>query len=277
MAEASDYSNSQKQRNIGRIVQNIASVIGVVASVSILVSFIYDWGFFYALGISFNEAPTTISDHVQSWLVWLPRVIIFVIVFSAYEFVTLRIERGMSEEEIVETSRNPSLTRRIRNSPYVFLKVLGPSVVVIWFLVGENYVPTVALFMGGVITWTMMASWIFRHPRVNARHSKLSFLSFFWIPPLIMAVFFGGYISAGIAESEYSASIEFSAHDLNSVSTIESRKIKLIRSYENWLLIKDKKNRISWIKMNNVNNLVKLEEKQPFPGMICIFSTQMCP
>ena len=277
MAEASDYSNSQKQKDIRQIVQNFASVSGVVASSSILVSFVYDWGFYFALGISFNEAPTTISDHLQSWLVWLPRVIIVVIVLAVYELVTLRIERGMSEEEIVESAKYPLLTRCIRNSPYVILKALGPSVVVIGFLLGENYVPTLALFTGGIITWFVIASWIFRHPRVNARFSNLSFLSFYWIPPLIMLIFSWGYLSARFAESEYSVSLEYSVHELNSVPTIESRKIKLVRSYENWLLIRDKKNRISWIKMNNVNNLVMLKEKQPFPGLICIFSRQMCP
>ena len=275
MTEPSDYLNSQKK--IGQIVQNIASVSGVVASVSILMSFVYDWGFFYALGISFNEAPTTISDHVQSWLLWLPKVIIAVIGFSAYEMLTRRIERGMTEEEIVESSRNPSQTRRMRNRPYVWMMYLGPFLVVMWVLLGENYATFPALFMGGCLTWFWVASWIFRHPRVNARHSNLLFLSFYFIPPLILIVFSWGYLSAGNSESEYLASIGSSVHDLNSSSTIESRKIKLVRSYENWLLIRDKKNRISWIKMNNVNNLVKLEEKQPFPGLICIFSTQMCP
>ena len=226
MTEASDYLNSQKQKNIGQIVQNFASVSGVVASVSILMSFVYDWGFFYALGISFNEAPTTISDHVQSWLLWLPKVIIAVIVFSAYEMVTRRIERGMSEEEIVESSRNPSQTRRIRNSPYVLLKVLGPSLVVMWVLLGENYSTFPALLMGGCLTWFWVASWIFRNPRVNTRHSNLLFLSFYCIPPLILTVFSWGYLSAGNAESEYLASIGSSVHDLNSGSTIESRKIK---------------------------------------------------
>ena len=276
MAEASDHSNSQKQQNIGHIIQNIASVSGVVASFSILASFVYDWGFFYALGISFNEAPTTISDHVQSWLMWLPRVIIIVIVVTAYGLVIRRIEHGMSEEEILESARNPSLTRRIRNSPLVLFKVLGPFGVVIWVLLGANYVPTSLLFIGGAITWLLISSWIFRHPRVKALYSKLFFLSFISIPPLIMVGFSLGY-SAGFAESEYNASIGFSVHGSNSVPTIESRRIKLVRSYENWLLIRDKKNRINWIKMNNVNNLVKLKEKQPFSGLICKFFTQMCP
>ena len=277
MVEASDYSNSQKQKNGWHIVQNIASVSGVVASGSILVSFVYDWFFFYALGISFNEAPTTIFDHVQSWLVWLPRVIIGVIVLTAIGLVTHRLEHGMSEEEILESTRNPSRTRRIRNSPYIFVQVLGLFLVVIWVLLGENYVPTDGLILGGFFTWIFLASWIFRHPIVKARHSKLFNLSFVWIPLLIIIVFLMGYRSASYAESEYSASIGFGVHDLNYVPTMESRKIKLIRSYENWLLIRDKKNRISWIKMTNVNNLVKLKEKQPFPGLICKFFTQMCP
>ena len=56
--------------------RNIGALVGVIASLSVIVSFIYDWGFFWALGISFSQAPTTITDHVQSWIIWLPRVIV---------------------------------------------------------------------------------------------------------------------------------------------------------------------------------------------------------
>lgn len=45
------------------------------AALSFLLSVDYDWGYLGALGLSFADVPTTISDHVRSALVWAPWVL----------------------------------------------------------------------------------------------------------------------------------------------------------------------------------------------------------
>ena len=52
-------------------IERIGAIVAVVASLSLLLSFVYDWGFLSALGISFEDAPTSLSDHISSWMVWL--------------------------------------------------------------------------------------------------------------------------------------------------------------------------------------------------------------
>jgi hypothetical protein len=71
---------------------------GLCGSVSVLVSIIYDWGFYHALGLSFTEVPTTLADHARSSLEWLPlisSVIFAVIVWDLIDVGCLqRFERG---------------------------------------------------------------------------------------------------------------------------------------------------------------------------------------
>ena len=52
------------------------TVTSILASLSILISVTYDWGFFFSLGLSYARSPTTIVDHVQSWLYWLPLFVV---------------------------------------------------------------------------------------------------------------------------------------------------------------------------------------------------------
>ena len=70
----SESSATEEARDTGTAIsfERIGWFSGVIGSLSVIVSFVYDWGFFAALGISFADAPTTISDHIRSWLVRLP-------------------------------------------------------------------------------------------------------------------------------------------------------------------------------------------------------------
>ena len=82
--------------------ERVGKIMAVIASFSLIVSVFYDWGFISALGLRFSEIPTSVSDHVRSWLVWLPKVVIGVIGVLVFELLNRRIEKGMTEEEIVD-------------------------------------------------------------------------------------------------------------------------------------------------------------------------------
>ena len=49
-------------------IEGIGALTAVVASFSLAMSFAYDWGFFSGVGVSFADAPTTLSDHLHTWL-----------------------------------------------------------------------------------------------------------------------------------------------------------------------------------------------------------------
>ena len=82
--------------------------VRLVAVGSVFISIFHDWGFFFVLGASFAQAPTTIADHLQSWLVWLPGAAIAALLFPIVDFPMRRA-----------SSDNPAAKRKFRNGASV--------------------------------------------------------------------------------------------------------------------------------------------------------------
>ena len=96
----------------------IAKLVGLAASASLVLSVIFDWGFYSALSLSFLEVPSGLSDHVRSALIWFPKVVAAFGGIFVFEMLTKRIEQGMTEYEIVQFTTNPKRTKRFRDVPY---------------------------------------------------------------------------------------------------------------------------------------------------------------
>ena len=103
MAEREEAVENPRDASQRPVTEHLGAVFALAASVSVIVSFVYDWGFFSTLGIGFAQAPTAISDHLRSWLIWLPLVITPVLILLAHELLMSRLERGLTDEEIVES------------------------------------------------------------------------------------------------------------------------------------------------------------------------------
>ena len=89
--------------------EKLPALISVFAAFILGLSVVYDYGFFYILGTGFSEMPTTISDHLRSSLTWIPETIIVILAVVAIEMFNRRIEQGKTEEEIIQSSKEPKL------------------------------------------------------------------------------------------------------------------------------------------------------------------------
>ena len=255
--------------------ERIGALAAAIAPISIIVSFVYDWGFFFALGVSFAEAPTTITDHVRSWLVWLPWLAPATIILFGIEFLTRRIERGMTEDEIVESSSNPSRTRKLRNSPGRFISYLGPVMIICWLLFGDLF--SDGFFAGLAICWFMFAASVLYHPTVKHLYPRSLSLCFFYIPAIAVFVFYWGYSSAH-TKTAYTP-VSYKIYTATASDSTKPSHIKLLRSFENWLLIRDNNKRITWIRLGDISRMELVENRKPFvafAGLVCVFWERLC-
>lgn len=258
----------------------VAAVIAVLAPpVAFVFSFFYDWGLLGTLGISYSDAPTSISDHMRTGLVWLPTAIITVAIVTIIEFLTIRIEGGRTEEEIINQSANPSRIWKIRNSPYIFLGIMGPIAVLFWILFGDIYFSQ-TLYFGLTVCWVTLSIWILVHPVLKTRYSKL-FKVLFVSWPLIPLVFF--YQGKQAANEELIMDTPSHQIQITTKTTTSVIKARIIRSYGDWLLVltlpdPELKNppRIVWLKMDNIDRITVIEKKI-FPGVLCWVSDYFCP
>ena len=104
----------------------LAEGAAVVVAIGFVVSVMYDWGFVRALSLDFAYLPTTTSDHFRSGLLWFPPLLVGVLLYVAVEFQFQRVERGLTEKEIVESSSNPERMRKFREGPWKLVAWTAP-------------------------------------------------------------------------------------------------------------------------------------------------------
>ena len=254
------------------VTERLAAVFAIAASVSVIVSFIYDWGYFSTLGIDYAQAPTTISDHVRSWLIWLPIVITPMLVLLANELLGARLDEGLTDENIRASSRNPRFFRRFRRGPGKGVAFIAVLLTFIWLLLGEvaANVRPVAI----PITWVVFARWVFRHPRVGRRHSSGAKDIATYAPAAFFVAFFLGAASAHTEMSQSSTS-----HRIALATTARGegeQEVRLLRSFQEWILVRDQDEKVVWVHLNDVVRIQLLEESEAFKGLACRFFTVLC-
>ena len=272
MAEREQAIENPREMPPRPVTEHLGPLFALAGSVSVIVSFIYDWGFFSTLGIDFAQAPTTISDHLRSWVVWLPFVITPVFLLLAHELLVSRLERGLTEEEIIESSRNPARVRRFRVGPKKAISIMALLLTLLWILFGEMF--SHARAFAFPITWAIFAQWVFRHPRLDADYSSAIKNILTYIPAAFFFVFFLG---ASIAEAEMSHSS--ASHRIELATTAQGERktdVRLLRSFQDWILLRDENGKVTWVHLNDVTRIQMLKESEMFKGFACLYSTSWC-
>ena len=262
-------TSSENSRNPRQVfsVDRLGVLCASVASLSVLVSFVYDWGFLYTLGISFSEAPTTISDHIRSWLVWLAILTAPALFLLAQELLLIRLEKGMTETDIIEASPDPVWEQRRFDRPRKFILVTCILIFVLWLFLGDHFGD--GLLFALPIIWISFARWVFRNPFVKSRYSPFFEKTAILLPATAIFVFFLGASYARIELRQSSAT-----HQLVLQTTAE--EVTLLRSFQEWLLIRHEDTTIAWVHLNKVVQIQVIEENKPYRGLACILNASWC-
>lgn len=252
--------------------ERIGSLIAGIASLSVLASFFYDWGFLNALGISFATAPTTVTDHVRSWLTWLPTAVIGFGILAFIELVTQRFELGMTEEEIIEASANPEKTRRQRRRPWRFAIGIAILGLLLFILLGPSFVPASALFIGVMCLWWLTAPWLFGPNKMRQKYPESVRLTIILAPALAFLLFWLGH-SAGTTSKRTDANyrIHMSTSDHESVT-----ELNVLRVFEDWVVVHDAESGVTWIRSGDIRRMESLRDAAGFRGLLCVFAPDLC-
>ena len=215
-------------------------IISFLTSILLVLSIVYDFSYLSALNLSFSQVPTSISDHIRSSLLWAPVLFLGLFVSLTFELVSMRIEKGMSEEEIINSSPNPKIARKIRNSPenfLIFIVIFTAIFIFISYIFGIiniiNYYTLMDWKYFFMALWIVVFEWIFTNERINKKFSKEFFLIFLVFGAMLIYVFFQGKIDAKKAFSK-PQNVYFK---LKNNEFIEK---KFLRNFENFFLVYDK-------------------------------------
>lgn len=178
----------------GISLESFSALIAVLSAAILIFSVTYDFGFLLWFGVSLAEAPTTLSDHIRSSLVWAPTILITVFGVVALELFNRRIEKGMTEEELINSSPTPKFTAWFRGSPKYPLYAFAVFLPLAPFVGVE--LPLHAWMLGSIVWWFILHNYFFNHQIIMARTSSSFYLASRWSPAVLMFMVFSGAIAA---------------------------------------------------------------------------------
>jgi hypothetical protein len=237
-------------------------LVGVVASISLAASLIFDWGFYSALNLSFLEVPTSFTDHMRSALIWFPKVVTALGGLFVFEMLTRRIEHGMTEQEIIESTSNPQRTKRFRDGPYKMLAYISVFVVIAYVLLGD-------IFLGGlpfglIISWFIFSEWAQSHPRIIERRSLHLRLTAHFLPPIASWLFFSGYVDAVKIFQSTTPNLHITV-----ASNTMLEPVTLLRQMDRGLLVKEANNSVSFRPWSEIKKIETFGKYVPSKGFLC--------
>ena len=245
-------------------IERMGVVLAVGASLSMLVSFVYDWGFLSALGISFGDAPTSLSDHVASWMGWAPILVPGIFFTFAFSLFAKRLD---TRKDGTVVDRDRWWTHR---DPLLILFGVGP--IVLWLLVGSRFPWWALLFV-----WIIFVSWTSARPitmltvspNMMRNLTAISILSV-W---LFLAIYIAGRNAVDLEATEMEIHFVEYQTDSSGVSSVLQQGY-VIRSFPNWLVVREADDRTStvrWIRSDQVDRIEhSVDEVEPFSGVLCV-------
>lgn len=222
-----------------KIVESLGKFASLITAVLLVLSTAYDFSFLYALGLSFEELPSTLADHVRSVIVWAPRALLYAVAFLMYEMFARRVEGGMSEEELIAQSPAPRFTRAFRKSPKVLFAILVPIIVAVEFFVGTS---DHGLFLVALAVWGFLAFSVVHHPRLGTRFTSTTGRLFIMIPIVVIWVASLGY---GHGNTMMKATIPTWNVELRGAVVNETRQIVGLRRFSAVAVLVEQGSRVS--------------------------------
>ena len=254
----------------------IAALSGTIASLGLSISFLYDWGYFFALGISFADAPTTISDHARSWLVWLPITAVPILVVVVVH--ELLVYRGgvMIDDKMARSSPGLVWTKISKLSTRMTDRVIaaaGAIHIVTWVMFGETLSRGFP-FLGLFILWCFFIRWALSSVAQKGIVFPLVSIFLYLFPAVVMTVFSSGFSSA--TSSMENPAVSHRVYAKNAGITPKPMNVRVLRNFEKWLLVSDENKRITWIRLDDINRIELVGERIPFRGLACWLSKRWC-
>ena len=192
----------------------VGTAVALGSAVSLILSVIYDWGFFRALDVELPTLPTNLSDHARAAINTVPPTALFAVLGAIY---ILLIKR--SEKRVAKQPRFPRL-RRFGNDgwmiPVWISTFVGP---LLYMLFGAKFLGLLAI--GAPCMWLIFAHWLIREPPLSNFRPLPLFICIAWLPAAALIIYFRGTMEGHAARELTSThSISVVAHSTPLTATI---------------------------------------------------------
>lgn len=272
---------------------SLTSRVGVVSAAvtgaSLIASAFYDWGFFFAIGSSFAEVPTTISDHLRSWLDWLPAaaIVIFILLFklvvesrdSKRSITEEKLSALISGQEQVTEEKLSTLiseisdltqARKRRERVFYVMGGVGVLVFIAWVLFGGS---VTLLIFSVAMCWSSLVYFV-DVSTLECRFSLPQFFAFSVVPVILMLFFSLGYSAAKSDRIDPAVTHKLLTKNFEAKETLI--EAVMLRHFEKFLVIRTSDNVIMWVHTDEIRAIEQKTKKPSFRGIACYLREDWC-
>lgn len=233
--------------------------VAAIASLLLVVSVFFDYSFLLAIGLSFDEIPSSLSEHVRSAILWAPKLLLTALAFLMYELLLRRVEGGKSEAELVASSPMPAFTRAFRKFGDLIIPIFGTLFALIAPFISNDLQWIYLIFL---VLWGFLSVSVVRHPRLGVSFSGLRARLFIVLPMLLSVVGLHGYQSGARMLSSSAPKWEMVFRD---GSTIAKQNLLGIRRFGSFAIVVDQSKLVSVVPNDvivSVKNLVSPSQSE---------------
>jgi hypothetical protein len=215
----------------------IAELLGLLGAFAFILSVLYTYGLSLSLKLPITNY-FTMSDYINYAIQRLTPTALYIGIAIGIDLFVRRTEKGLSETEIANLTKNPTKTIRARRRPFIFIFIISLAAAVlntVLFLFKK--IDTTELFRiykGALpILWFAFAIWYASEPRLTLNWPRKWVLCFYFLPALMISTFINGLYNGSnqLRNIIYSDKIILS-------NTSEIRSHVLI-SLEKYLILKE--------------------------------------
>lgn len=249
-------------------IEQLGTLIGLTSGALLILSVFYDFSFLLALSLTFEDVPTTISDHVRSAIVWTPIVGLVTLALYMVDMFIRRVERGRTEAEIIASSSNPKITRAFRAGANYLILVMV-ALFVILFGTSISW-----LYLGFVFVWGFLSISVVHHPRMGIQFSRTGGRLFIFVPIFVAAVGYVGYergrrlLTTPTAQWEVTVKTE---------GGVETRRLAGLRRFSDVAITVDLKKGVSVLPAESILVVNSILQADGEKYNICEWFGYVCP
>jgi len=186
-----------------------------------------------------------------------------------FEMLIQRLEQGMTEQEILQSTSNPTLTKKRRDEPWRFIGYISILQITLYFLIGEpSFTLNPYTFS---IAWIIFSIWVQDHPRLIVRRPfVVRFLA-----TLLPAIAIWFYLTGSTEAARLFDKSAPTTHLTNSSDAVES--VVLLRQLDKGILVRTSNGSITFIPWDAVKKIESPGKYNSTHGILCSRFPIICP
>jgi hypothetical protein len=236
----------------------VSELLGLLGAFAFILSVLYAYGLSLSLRLPIANF-FTMNDYINHAIQRLTPTALYIAIAMAIELFLRRTQKGLSETEIANLTKNPAKTMRARRRPFIFITIISLTAAVlntVLFLFNKTDTTELFRVYRGVlpILWFAFAIWYASEPRLTTNWARKLVLCFYFLPAIMIYTFASGLYDG----SKQLRNIIYS--DTISLSNNTEIKSHVLVSLDKYLILKEEGQ--DGIKVIPVSSIESIEIQQ---------------